>query len=86
MFNKEEKPKAGDEIVVERNLQAEVPYELVKILDANGNGRMFTRNIRNDEEAAVKAENVVKQKEKELEAVKEVAEKAKKKVSKKKEE
>jgi len=43
---KEKIIKAGDEIVIETNLDAEVPYELVKKYDATGNGRLFTRNIR----------------------------------------
>lgn len=73
-----------NEIVIERNEKAEVPYELVMIKDANGNGRLHTRNIRDAAGEAEKAENVVAVKEKEVEEAKEAAEKAKKKAVKKK--
>ena len=84
MFEKEEKkPVPGEEIVIERHPEAEVPYELVQIVGSDGNKRLFTRNVRDAEGEAEQKENIAKQKEKELAEAKEIAAKAKSKVSKK---
>lgn len=76
----DKKLNIGDEIIVERNVEAEVPYELVKVIGVNGLNRLYTRNIRNDSGVANKKMNIAKQKAKEAEEALKAAETAKAKV------
>jgi hypothetical protein len=53
--------KMGEVIVVETYLDAEVPYELVRIVDGfNGSGKLTTRTIRKEEKKADKKSIEVK--------------------------
>jgi len=73
-------------IVISKHEDAEVPYELCKEIGANGDGRLFTRNIRDAKGQIEQAENIAKQKEKEVAEAKKVVEEKKKALKSNKEE